>query len=106
MKGGRAAPARVYPFAFAISGNSQEVLKNRLHEQKFSEKYPEILDFAFLRWYLCTCQPEDNTNRLFIVIQTTEGRKDLGVIHVDVHEIFRRYAPLNDKRFQFLIFNF
>ena len=71
----------------------------------FLEKYPEILDFAFLRWYLCTCQPEDNTNRLFIVIQTTEGRKDLGVIHVDVHEIFRRYAPLNDKRFQFLIFN-
>ena len=67
-----------------------------------------MLDFAFLRLYLCTCQPEDNTNRLFIVIQTTEGRKDLGVIHVDVHEIFRtessttrlrRYAPLNDKRF-------
>ncbi len=33
----------------------------------------------------------------FLVIQTTEGRKDLGVIHVYVTEILRRYAPLNDK---------
>ena len=31
-----------------------------------------------------------------VVIQTTEGRKNLGYIQVDVIEILRRYAPLND----------
>ena len=32
------------------------------------------------------------------VIQTTEGRKNLVYIYVDVFEILRRFAPLNDKR--------
>ena len=30
------------------------------------------------------------------VIQTTEGRKNLGNMNMDVFEIFRRLAPLND----------
>ena len=32
------------------------------------------------------------------VIQTTKERKNLLYINVDVFEIFRRFAPLNDKR--------
>ena len=32
-----------------------------------------------------------------IVIQTTVGRKNLGNINVDVHEILRRFAPLDDR---------
>lgn len=27
----------------------------------FPKKYPGILDNAFLKQYLCTCHPEDNT---------------------------------------------
>ena len=32
------------------------------------------------------------------VIQTTEGRKNLGNTYVNVHEILRRFAPLNDNQ--------
>ena len=32
------------------------------------------------------------------VIQTTEGRKNLGNTYVDVLEILRRFAPLNDNQ--------
>ena len=32
------------------------------------------------------------------VIQTTEGRKNLGNTYVNAHEILRRFAPLNDKK--------
>ena len=32
-----------------------------------------------------------------IVIQTTVGRKNLGNINVDIHEILRRFAPLDDR---------
>ena len=35
-------------------------------------------------------------NTLLFVIQTTVGRKNLGNINVDVHEILRRFAPLDD----------
>ena len=36
-------------------------------------------------------------NTLLFVIQTTVGRKNLGNINVDVHEILRRFAPLDDR---------
>ena len=32
------------------------------------------------------------------VIQTTEGRKNLGNTYVNAHEILRRFAPLNDNQ--------
>ena len=32
------------------------------------------------------------------VIQTTEGRKNLGNAYVNAHEILRRFAPLNDRK--------
>ena len=32
------------------------------------------------------------------VIQTTEGRKNLGNAYVNTHEILRRFAPLNDNQ--------
>ena len=65
---------------------------------RFSCKiYPEMLDIAFLRLYLCSVVTHHEVHRvpqsisIFpLVIQTTEGRKDLGNIHVDVHEILRR----------------
>ena len=58
--------------------------------------YPEILDFRFFVLYLCGVIRKTFLTILF-VIQTTEGRKDLDNIHVDVHEILRRNAPLNDN---------
>ena len=30
--------------------------------------------------------------------QTTEGRKNLGNTYVNVYEILRRFAPLNDRK--------
>ena len=31
------------------------------------------------------------------VIQTTKGRKNLNSTNMDIHEILRRFAPLNDN---------
>ena len=38
------------------------------------------------------------------VIQTTEGRKNLGNTYVNVHEILRRFAPLNDNQWGVVLF--
>ena len=32
------------------------------------------------------------------VIQTTEGRKNLGNTYVNAHKILRRFVPLNDNQ--------
>ena len=40
------------------------------------------------------------------VIQTTEGKKNLDIINVDVHEILRRFAPLNDNTMKLSIYSF
>ena len=53
------------------------------------------MTFAFRFCIFAVLFRKTETN-LFFVIQTTEGRKDLENIHVNDHEILRRYAPLND----------
>ena len=45
----------------------RNVLEKHRTDWFFRKKYPQTLDNAFLRQYLCTCHPEDNTNHFSIL---------------------------------------
>ena len=63
---------------------------------KINEKYiPKHLTFGF-QFCIFVMSSGKTITKLFSVIQTTEGRKDLGCIQVDVHEILH-YASLRSE---------